>query len=297
MSKIYVVGSINMDLIINTDVMPDAGMTVTGYGFMTNPGGKGANQAVAVSKCGGTARMVGAVGNAFGIQLTDTLKGYGVDTGNIYQFGEVSSGIAVITVNGGENRIILDRGANGLVSTEMAEKALAEAECGDWLIVQLEIPGETVMDALRIARGKNMHTVLNPAPACELPEEIWQLADYFIPNQTETCFYTGIYPDTAEKAQQAAAILLEKGVGQVIITMGSQGALAVSAGQTVAAQACRVEAIDTTAAGDTFVGALVTRLSEGAGIYEAMTFANKASAVTVTRRGAQQAIPTRKEIE
>jgi len=286
-----------MDLIINTDVMPEAGMTVTGYGFMTNPGGKGANQAVAVSKCGGKARMVGAVGNAFGVQLTDTLNGYGVDTSNVYRFDEVSSGIAVITVNGGENRIILDRGANALVSVEMAEKALADAECGDWLIVQLEIPVETVMDALRIARGKKMHTVLNPAPACALPDEIWQLADYFIPNQTETCFYTGIYPDTTEKAQQAAAILLEKGVGQVIITMGSQGALAVSTNQTVAAQACRVEAIDTTAAGDTFVGALVTGLSEGTDIREAMTFANKAAAITVTKRGAQQAIPTRKEIE
>jgi len=286
-----------MDLIINTDVVPEAGMTVTGYGFMTNPGGKGANQAVAVSKCGGAARMVGAVGNAFGDQLRDTLRGYGVDTSNVCQYDEVSSGIAVITVNGGENRIILDSGANGLVSTQMAEKALADAECGDWLIVQLEIPVETVLEALRIARSKNMHTVLNPAPACALPDEIWQLADYFIPNQTETCFYTGIYPDTAEKAQQAAEILLAKGVGKVIITMGSQGALAVSESQTVAAEACRVEAIDTTAAGDTFVGALVTRLSEGTNIREAMTFANKAAAITVTRRGAQQAIPTRKEIE
>ena len=297
MRKIYVVGSINMDLIINTDVVPEAGMTVTGYGFMTNPGGKGANQAVAVAKCGGVSRMVGAVGNAFGAQLTETLKGYGVDTSNVYQFDEISSGIAVITVNDGENRIILDRGANGLVSSEMAERALMDAQSGDWLIVQLEIPVETVKTALQIAHTKNMRTILNPAPACELPEDIWQLADYFIPNQTETCFYTGIYPDTIEKAQQAAAILMEKGVGQVIITMGSQGALSVSADRTVTAQACRVEAIDTTAAGDTFVGALVTRLSEGADIYEAMTFANKASAITVTRRGAQQAIPTREEIK
>ena len=296
MSKIYVVGSINMDLIINTDVVPEAGMTVTGYGFMTNPGGKGANQAVAVAKCDGNVQMVGAVGNAFGRELIDTLKGYGVDTANVHPFEEVSSGIAVITVSDGENRIILDRGANGLVSAEMAEKALADAREGDWLILQLEIPVETVLAALQIGRAKNMHTILNPAPACQLPDEIWQLADYFIPNQTETAFYTGIYPDTVEKAQQAAASLMEKGVGQVIITMGSQGALSVSAENTVAAPACRVEAIDTTAAGDTFVGALVTRLSEGATIQEAMTFANKASAITVTRRGAQQAIPTRKEI-
>ena len=296
MSKIYVVGSINMDLIINTDIVPEAGMTVTGYGFMTNPGGKGANQAVAVAKCGGAVQMVGAVGNAFGAELTDTLKGYGVDTTNVYPFAEVSSGIAVITVNHGENRIILDSGANGLVSAQMAEKALAEAQPGDYLVVQLEIPVETVMAALQIARSKHMRTILNPAPACALPEEIWELADYFIPNQTETAFYTGIYPDTVEKAQQAAAMLMEKGVGQVIITLGSQGALSVSAEQTVMAEACRVEAIDTTAAGDTFVGALVTRLSEGADIQQAMLFANKASAITVTRRGAQQAIPTRKEI-
>lgn len=297
MSKIFVVGSINMDLVICADMMPEAGMTITGKGFMANPGGKGANQAVAVAKCGGDAYMVGAVGDAFGKELMDALSRYGVNVGNVRYVRGRSSGIAVITVVQGENSIILDRGTNALVSAQMAETALAQAQKGDWLIVQLEIPAEAVLDTLRIARKKKMHIVLNPAPACDLPVEIWELTDYFIPNQTETRFYTGIYPDTEEKARQAAQRLLEKGVENVVITMGSKGALAITKDEMVSARAYRVDAVDTTAAGDTFVGALVTKLSEGANVHDAMDFANKAASLTVTRNGAQQSIPTREEIE
>ncbi len=297
MSKIYIVGSVNMDLLINTDVFPEAGMTVTGYGFMTNPGGKGANQAVAVSKLGGDAIMVGAVGKEFGDELINALHGYGVDTKNLYRAKDVSSGLAVITVSQGENRIILDKGANALVTEDFAKKALAEGKAGDYLIVQLEIPAETVYAALKIAKTKGMITVVNPAPACTLPEGIFNYADYFIPNQTETEFYTGIYPDTEEKAKLAAEKLFRLGVKNVIITMGKKGSFYMNETTSSVCDAYPVQAVDTTAAGDTFVGALVTKLSQGKPVEDAMKFANKASSVTVTRRGAQQSIPYIGEIE
>lgn len=297
MRKIYVVGSINMDLVIHADAMPEAGMTLTGDGFMTNPGGKGANQAVAAAKCGGDVYMVGAVGKAFGSELVETLRGYGVNTDDVCRVSEISSGIAVIMVTHGENRIILDRGANAFVSSRSVRNALAQAQSGDWLIAQLEIPVETVLEALKIAHEKQMRTILNPAPACPLPDEVWQLTDYFIPNQTETQFYTGIYPDTEETAREAARYFLSRGVKNVVITMGSKGALAVSENNVVFAKAYRVNAIDTTAAGDTFVGVLAVKLSESADMREALDFANCASSLTVTRNGAQQSIPTRREIE
>lgn len=296
MSKIFIVGSINMDLTINTDIVPDGGMTVTGYGFLTNPGGKGANQAVAVAKSGGDAVMVGCVGNAFGKELADTLSGYGVDASQVAVKADVSSGIAVIVVNDGENRIILDRGANAYVTPQMAEQALSGAHAGDYLVVQLEIPTETIVAALAAARHKGMTTFLNPAPAAVLPDDIWQYVDYFVPNQSETAFYTGIYPSDEATAAKAVDVLRKMGVGNVVITMGSVGAMAFVGSETVFAEACKVAAVDTTAAGDTFVGAMVTRLAEGATVREAMAFANKASSVTVTRKGAQQAIPYRNEI-
>lgn len=297
MYKIYVVGSINMDLVIHTDVMPEAGMTLAGNGFMTNPGGKGANQAVAAARCGGDVHMIGAVGNAFASELVETLHGYGVNTDSICHISEISSGIAVITVTRGENRIILDRGANAHVPLRIVKDTLAQAQSGDWMITQLEIPTETMLEALKLAHEKQMHTILNPAPACSLPDEVWPLTDYFVPNQTETQFYTGIYPDTEETARKAAQNLLSRGVKNVVITMGSKGALAASESNAIFAKAYRVNAVDTTAAGDTFVGVLTTRLSEGADMREALDSANRAAALTVTRSGAQQSIPTRQEIE
>lgn len=302
MNKIYIVGSVNMDLIVNTDIFPDAGMTVKGYGFISNPGGKGANQAVSVSKCGGNAFMVGAVGKEFGDELTKSLINYGVNADNLFRFNDLSSGIAVITVNRGENRIILDSGANGRMTEEIALSALDGATVGDILIVQLEIPVNVTVAALKKAKEKGMRTVLNPAPACELTDCIWQLTDYFIPNQTEARFYTGIYPNNEETALTAAKKLLQKGVKNVIITLGDLGAVSVSKEsdalqeKVVFASAYKAKAVDTTAAGDTFVGAFATRIQAGDDIYSAMDFANSASSLTVTRKGAQQSIPMLEEI-
>ncbi|MBO4573483.1 MAG: ribokinase [Clostridia bacterium] len=293
--KIYVIGSINMDLVIGTDVMPERGQTLSGHGFMTNPGGKGANQAVAVAKLGGSVEMVGCVGNAFGDELVSTLRNYGVGVKYVKKLDDVSSGIAVIVVSEGDNRIILDAGANGRLDKDAVLSALSDAEAGDWLICQLEVPLDTVTYALKLAKEKKMTTVLNPAPAAKIPSAAFADVDYFVPNQTETEFYTGVFPSDVALARHAADILKAQGIKNVIITMGSEGA-AIFADKELFAPSFKVEAIDTTAAGDTFVGALVTRLSSGDDIAAAATYANKASSITVTRKGAQQSIPTKEEL-
>jgi len=295
--KVFVIGSLNMDLTIGAPKMPERGETVHGGGFMVTPGGKGANQATALARLGAETLMVGCVGNAFGKELIASLSASGADTRFIETKEDVSSGIAVIVVSGGDNRIILDHGANFRVGKELVDRALNEAEAGDFLVLQLEIELETVAYALAEAKKKGMVTVLNPAPAAQLPATVFQNVDYFTPNQSETQFYTGIYPDGEESAKRAAAVLKEKGVKNVIITLGEQGSACVSENGFVKAEAVPAEAVDTTAAGDTYVGAFVTKLSEGANLEEAMRFASAAAAVTVTRRGAQASIPTRMEAD
>ncbi len=295
--KIFVVGSLNMDLVIKAPYMPENGVTMHGEGFMTNPGGKGANQAAAIGKLGGEVYMVGCVGDAFGDELMHTLASYGVYTDHTQKLDGVSSGIAVIIVVDGDNRIILDAGANSKVSTALIDKALAFAEAGDYLVTQLEIPQNMVAYAMKRAKALGMHTVLNPAPAARLSAEILSHTDYFIPNQSEAEFYTGIYPKDEASAKQCAEMLAESGVKNIVITMGGEGSASVCGGHYEKVSAFPVEAIDTTAAGDTYVGALVTKLAEGAAMAEAMTFASKASSITVQRRGAQQSIPYRNEID
>ena len=294
--KIYIVGSLNMDLVIKAPFMPENGVTISGEGFMTNPGGKGANQAAAIGKLGGQAYMVGCVGDAFGDELKNTLKDYGVHTEFVEKQTGVSSGIAVIVVVDGDNRIILDKGSNAKVSKTLIDEALATAKQGDYLVTQLEIGFDMVEYALSEAKKRGMNTVLNPAPAAKLTEGILANSDYFIPNQSEAEVYTGIYPKDEETAKECANVLRKVGVKNLLITMGVEGSVCISEGKYHKANAFKVEAIDTTAAGDTFVGAFVTALSEGKTEMEAITFASKASSITVTRRGAQQSIPIRSEV-
>ena len=286
-----------MDLVIRAPFMPENGVTISGEGFMTNPGGKGANQATAVGKLGGNAYMVGCVGNEFGEELKNTLKGYSVNTDYVKKVEGVSSGIAVIVVVDGDNRIILDAGANAKVDKELIDSALANAEAGDFVICQLEISQEMVEYAFAKAKQKGLTTVLNPAPAAKVLGGIMKNCDWFIPNQSETEFYTGIYPTDENSAKECAKILAQKGVKNLLITMGVSGSACISGDNYVHASSFKVDAIDTTAAGDTYVGAFITALSEGAEIKDAMTFASKASSITVTRKGAQQSIPYRNEIK
>ncbi len=286
-----------MDLVIRAPFMPENGVTINGEGFITNPGGKGANQATAVGKLGGSAYMVGCVGNEFGEELKNTLNGYSVNTDYVKKVEGVSSGIAVIVVVDGDNRIILDAGANAKVDKELIDSALANAETGDFVICQLEISQEMVEYAFAKAKQKGLTTVLNPAPAAKVSDGIMKNCDWFIPNQSETEFYTGIYPTDENSAKECAKILAQKGVKNLLITMGVSGSACITGENYVHANSFKVDAIDTTAAGDTYVGAFITALSEGAEIMDAMTFASKASSITVTRKGAQQSIPYRKEIK
>lgn len=295
--RIYIVGSLNMDLVIRAPRVPEGGETISGEGFMTNPGGKGANQAVAVAKLGGESYMVGCVGREFGGELTDALKGYGVHADYVRTEPDISSGIAVIVVADGDNRIILDAGSNGRTDNALVDRAFADAKAGDYLLVQLEIGLPTVAYALKEAKKRGMITVLNPAPAAQLPEDLYADCDWFVPNQTEAEFYTGIYPSDEESVRRCAEKLGKLGVRNVLITLGTDGSASVSEGVFRRTDAVPAKAIDTTAAGDTYVGAFVTRLSEGADIETAMRFASTASALTVTRRGAQCAIPVRAEAE
>jgi ribokinase len=295
--KLFIVGSLNMDLTIRAAYMPKEGETMTGEGFLTTPGGKGANQAVAMGRLGGNALMVGMVGNTFATELLDSLRLSGVDTTFVGTCEDVSSGIAVIIVVDGNNRIILDRGSNDKVTKSLIDRALKTAKKGDYLVTQLEINLDMVEYALCEAKKKGLITVLNPAPAAPLTETILKNSDYFTPNQTEAEFYSGIYPKDEESAKACADVLIQKGVKNVLITMGEQGSVCISNGEYHKAEAVKVQAVDTTAAGDTYVGALVTRLSEGATIEQAMAFASRASSITVTRRGAQASIPYRSEVK
>ena len=294
--SIYVVGSLNMDLVIHAPRIPEGGETISGSNFMMNPGGKGANQAVAAAKLGAKAFMVGCVGKAFGEDLIDSLTEYGVSSAYV-RTEEVSSGIAVIVIAEGDNRIILDAGANARPDTALVDKALRNARPGDYLLVQLEIPIPVVEYALTAAKKKGMITVLNPAPAAKLSEAVYADCDWLIPNQTEAEFYTGIYPSDEDSIRRCAEKLKALGIRNVLITLGTDGSVWIGQGEMIRTEAVPAEAIDTTAAGDTYVGAFVTRLSEGADIATAMRFASTASALTVTRKGAQCAIPVRAEAD
>ena len=294
--KIYVVGSINMDLVIHAPFMPENGVTISGSDFLTNPGGKGANQAVAASKMETPTYMIGGVGQAFGDELKNVLASYGVNTDHVKKFENASSGIAVIVVVDHDNRIILDAGANYLIDEELIDNGLKDAEKGDYLICQLEIPQRMVKYAFKKAKEKGMKTVLNPAPAAKLDKGILPLTDYFIPNQSECEFYTGIYPLDRESIKKAQAALLKEGVKNVVITLGLNGSCALVDGKTYQAQAYKVEAVDTTAAGDTYIGTFVSGLCMGKSVIDAMNFASIASALTVTKPGAQQSIPYLKDV-
>lgn len=286
-----------MDLVIRAARMPQGGETILGEGFLSNPGGKGANQAVAVAKLGGEAYMVGCVGREFGADLLETLQKYGVHADHVRRETDLSSGIAVIIVADGDNRIILDTASNGRTDEALVDRAFADAKEGDYLLVQLEIGLPTVAYALKEAKKRGMITVLNPAPAAKLPQALYADCDWFVPNQTEAQFYTGIYPLDEESIRRCAEKLGRLGVKNVLITLGTDGSASVSKGVFRRVDPVPAAAVDTTAAGDTYVGAFVTRLSEGAEIETAMHFASTASALTVTRRGAQCAIPLRAEVE
>ena len=294
---IYVLGSINMDMVARVPRMPVGGETLTADKYYVNPGGKGANQAVAIAKLGGKVAMIGKVGSdETGDALKNNLKAMGVDESMVTR-ADVPSGIAMIIVEGGENRIILYKGANHSVTKADVDEGLKNAKPGDALVMQLEIPLETVTYAAAVAKQKGMLVLLNPAPAVPLVEELLKNVDIIAPNETETEILTGVGLDSDVHIALAVKKLYQLGVKRVIITMGSRGSI-VAEGQTITpVEPRKVKAVDTTSAGDTFVGATVLRYLDGDTLEDAARFASVASSITVTREGAAQSIPTLEEVK
>ena len=298
MTKITIIGSSNTDMVIKSGHLPAPGETVLGGDFFMNPGGKGANQAVAAARLGGEVHFVCKVGkDVFGETALQQFKQDGINTQFVTQDPLAPSGVALINVDAkGENCITVASGANNCLSKGDIDAASEIFEAGDFVLIQLETPLETVVYASAIAAKKGLKVVLNPAPAAELPAELFAHLYAITPNETEAEFLTGIPVNDLLSAEKAANILLHKGVQHVIITLGAEGALYKTSYETEHIPVAKVEAKDTTAAGDCFNGALVVGLSEGMSWTEAITFACKAASISVTRLGAQASMPRLEEL-
>ncbi|MES2148936.1 MAG: ribokinase [Pseudomonadota bacterium] len=295
---ITVVGSINMDLVFRTPRMPMLGETITGTGFQQVPGGKGANQAVAAARQGAEVHFVGAVGDdGFGDHAVRCLAAEGIGVADIVSATGKPSGVAGIFVDGnGANSIVLAPGANAQLSPEHVERAVATIASAAFLICQLESPLASVMRAIHIARANEVQVVFNPAPAQAIPNGLLALVDYLIVNQTEAAQLSGIEVSDTDSAARAAEALRAHGASAVLVTMGEHGVLVAAPGHQRFLAAVKVDVVDTTAAGDTFVGVFTVGMARGMSIDDAVIEAQFAAACAVTRMGAQTSIPTREEV-
>jgi len=298
MNRILVVGSSNTDMVIKTDKLPLPGETVLGGTFFMNPGGKGANQAVAAARLGGKVSFITKIGDdLFGNQTVGVLKKEGVDTRNIVKDTALPSGIALITVNSaGENNIVVAPGSNGNLVAEDIPSDLFSTGKYSILLLQLEIPVMTVEYAALTAAEHGLKVILNPAPAQKLHDYLLRHLWLITPDENEAGILTGIKISNESSAEKAATELQRRGVRNVIITLGAKGAYVKADEFTGIIPGIKVEAVDSTAAGDVFNGALAVAFAEGKGIKDAVVFANKAAAISVTRLGAQASAPYRKEV-
>lgn len=297
-AKILIVGSSNTDMIIKLDRIPKPGETLLGGEFVTAAGGKGANQAVAAARAGGAVTLIARVGqDMFGEQAVAGLVQHGVNV-DFVRYDNCPSGVALIFVaKDGENSIAVAGGANAKLSPADVDAAKSCIESAEMLVLQLETPLETVQRAAELAAAARVPVILNPAPAQPLGDNLLRYVSILTPNESETELLTGISVTDFRSAAQAAERLQAKGVETVIITMGSQGALVAGPQFSGVVPAFAVKPVDTTAAGDTFNGALAVALAEGKPLVDAVRFANAAGALSVTRLGAQPSAPSRKEIE
>lgn len=299
MKKIIVIGSSNTDMVIKTDKIPMPGETVLGGTFLMNPGGKGANQAVAASRLGGKVTFVAKIGDdMFGSQTTKILKKEGIDTGYIVKDSDVPSGIALITVDEeGENSIVVAPGSNHNLLVEDINSDILTSDKYSVMLIQLEIPLMTVEYAALTAAESGIKVILNPAPAQKLHDYLLRHIWLITPDEIEAEILTGIKIHNQASADAAATYLLRKGVKNVIITLGAEGAYVKSEDITEIFPGIKVKAVDTTGAGDVFNGALAVATAEGSGLRDAVIFANKAASICVTRMGAQASVPYREEVD
>jgi len=298
-SRVAVVGSLNMDLVARAPRLPHPGETLAGRTFAQVAGGKGGNQAVAAARLGAQVSMLGCVGSdANGAQLRAGLEAEGIDC-TALETGREATGVALIVVDdASQNAIVIVAGSNGEVTPETIARHEAVLAAADVVICQLETPLATVHAALAAARRLGKTVILNPAPATgPLPAEWLPLIDYLIPNELEAATLTGLPVGSPEEAATAAAVLRAAGARNVLVTLGPRGVQAALEGAApVLYDAPKVEAVDTTAAGDTFIGGFAAQLAEGADVDAAIRFAQRAAALSVTRAGAQPSIPTRAEL-
>jgi ribokinase len=296
---ILVVGSSNTDMIIKMDRIPRPGETIIGGEFITAAGGKGANQAVGAARAGGRVTFIARVGNdQFGEQAIAGFARDGINVDYIVRDPVSPSGVALIFVGkNGENSIAVASGANGNLSSNDVLNAQGAFAGASALIMQLETPLETLQTAAELAVQAGVRVILNPAPARPLPDSLLLRVSILTPNETEAERLTGIKTTNLETAAQAAEVLLKRGVQTVILTLGSQGAWLATKEIKQLVPAFKVKAVDTTAAGDIFNGALAVALVEGRSLVEAVRFANAAAALSVTKKGAQPSAPKRKDIE
>jgi len=294
MNDILVVGSLNMDLVVRAPRFPAPGETISGEDLAIIPGGKGANQAVAAARLGAAVSMLGRVGSdVFGQSLLDNLTKNKVNTSRV-QRDTAATGTATIIVDAhGQNSIVLSPGANGKVSPD----DLADLPDAKILILQFEIPSETVLRAAQQAREKGMRVIVNPAPARTMDKALLESVDILVPNESELSLLTGETVTDIASAEAAARILMKQGSGMVVVTLGARGSLAVTKNERFVVPSFSVEVVDTTAAGDAFIGGLAVSLVENKLLEKALTYANACGALATTKFGAQPSLPIKDEVD
>ncbi len=302
MNKVCILGSINMDMVVSVNKMPLVGETIFSDKFKLAHGGKGANQAVASQRLGSEVYMISKVGqDAYGLQIVNSLEKENINIKSIFKDDVKPTGTAIITVNNeGNNSIIVVPGANMALNLEEIYKCKEVIASSDIIVSQFETPIEVTIEAFKIAKENGVITILNPAPAKQVPNELLKYTDIIVPNETEATALTGVNVQDLESAKKAANIFLNNKVKYVIITLGDKGAAVISKEDGILIPAYKVNAIDSTAAGDSFIGAISTKITKSNlninALVEAVKFGNKVSAIAVQREGAQPSIPFLKEI-
>ncbi len=297
--KFCVIGSLNMDLIVRVDNFPQPGETIRGHAFDMLPGGKGGNQAVALARLGADVVMVGAVGDdVFGGRYRQVLEGEAIPPDYLLTVPGVPTGTALIQVNGqGQNTICIVAGANDQVTPDVVSDQRQSIETAGVVLLQLEIPLASVVLAAELARAKGVPVILDPAPACDLPVDLYRQIDFITPNETEAAFLTGEDTSTDAGIERAAKVLHQRGVKNIIIKAGARGSFLLDDSGFRSCPGFKVEVVDTVAAGDSFNAGLAKALLDGKKIDDAIVSANAVAALAVTKAGAQSAMPTLAEVE